>query len=229
MLGSILLVQDDCDAGPLWANLLRQKGLNVVSAELEEIAAEQLLDQAFDLTVVNICTARARGIEICRKLREMFINPILLVATGRDEDFVLEAYAAGIDEYVSTSIDPRVFLAQVAVWLRHAWTVSAAALKSVEVNKVCLDTERRQVTIPTKPPQKLTNLEFRLLHLLMTHPDQTLETSRIIDRVWGYGDSDDSVLLKNVVYRLRRKIKPGPAQPIYIVTVPGVGYVFRRR
>ena len=63
----------------------------------------------------------------------------------------------------------------------------------------------------------------------MTHPDQTLETSRIIDRVWGYSGSGDGVLLKNVVYRLRHKIEPNPAQPIYIVTVPGAGYAFQRR
>jgi DNA-binding response OmpR family regulator len=74
---------------------------------------------------------------------------------------------------------------------------------------------------------KLTNLEFRLLHLLMAHPGQVLEAGVIIDRVWGYPDTGDSVLLKNLVYRLRQKVEPEPGEPRYIGTVAGVGYAFQ--
>lgn len=223
---SILFFHDDCEAGTMWANLLRQKNLRVAAVELRENAPEQLPDQAFDLIVVNVCLSRAQGVRACCKLRSTFTNPILLVAPWRDEDYVLEAYEAGIDEYIPTSIDPRVFLAKVNAWLHHAWMVSTAALDNVQVSKIRLDTERREVVIPHRPSQKLTNLEFRVLHLLMTHTDKTLDASHIIDRVWGYANSEENVLLKNVIYRLRRKIEQDPAQPVYIVTVPGMGYAF---
>jgi DNA-binding response OmpR family regulator len=72
----------------------------------------------------------------------------------------------------------------------------------------------------------LTNLEFRVLHLLMSHPGQVLPAGLIVDRVWGYAGGGDSVLLKNVIYRLRRKIEPDAGEPRYLQTVAGEGYVF---
>jgi DNA-binding response OmpR family regulator len=225
---SILFIQDASDAGSLWANILRHKNLNVVSVQLEEDISDQLQDQQFDLIVLSIFTSREQSVDACQKIRRMFANPILLIASGRDEDYILQTYAAGIDEYIPTSIDPRVFLAKVNAWLRQAWTVSASALNHVQLDKIHLDTERREIIMPNRSPQKLTNLEFRVLHLLMTHSGEPLETNQIIDRVWGYSaNSDVSVLLKNVIYRLRRKVEPDPAQPMHIVTVPGVGYSFQ--
>jgi DNA-binding response OmpR family regulator len=227
MSQSILFIQDDADAALLWADLLRHKNLNIITARPEEDISDQLQDQQFDLIMVSTFSNRHQSVEVCQKLRRMFANPILFIASGRDEDFVLQVYAAGIDEYIPTSIDPRVFLAKVNAWLRHAWTVSASALNHVQINKIHLDTDRREITLPNRSPQKLTNLEFRVLHLLMTHFGEPLETNQIIDRVWGYsGISDESVLLKNVIYRLRRKIERDPAQSVHIVTIPGVGYSF---
>jgi len=87
-----------------------------------------------------------------------------------------------------------------------------------------LDPDRRQLRLPDGGEISLTNLELRLLHLLMSHPGQDLEANMIIDRVWGF-ETVDSAELKNVVYRLRRKIEPDPAHPRTIQTVPG-GYIF---
>ncbi len=86
---------------------------------------------------------------------------------------------------------------------------------------------RREVITTTGSAVKLTNLEFRLLHLLMSHPGQVLGSNLIIDRVWGYTGGGDTVLLKNLVYCLRRKIEPDPSQPRYIQTVAGEGYSFQ--
>ena len=227
MSQSILFIQDESDVGSLWATVLRQKNLNVTSVQLENDLLEVLQAQQFDLIIACIIQCRDLSAQVCQKLRRVFTNPILLIASGRDEEYVLQAYAAGIDEYIPTSIDPRILLAKVNAWLHHSWTVSAAALDHVQFNKIHLDTERREITLPNRVAQKLTNLEFRVLHLLMTHPGQPIETTLIIDRVWGYSVNNDvSALLKNVVYRLRRKVEPDPSQPVHIVTVPGTGYLF---
>jgi two-component system alkaline phosphatase synthesis response regulator PhoP len=60
----------------------------------------------------------------------------------------------------------------------------------------------------------------------MSNPGQVLDPSTIIDRVWGF-ESADAVALKNLVYRVRRKIEPNPSHPYYIRTVLG-GYVFQK-
>jgi two-component system, OmpR family, response regulator RegX3 len=110
--------------------------------------------------------------------------------------------------------------------MRRSWTVPASMLSSFQAGDFRLDPAQRQLVLQTGKVVKLTSLEFRLLHVLMSHPNQVLESSLLIDRVWGANSGGDSVLLKNVVYRLRRKIEPDPSQPRYIQSITGEGYVF---
>ena len=72
----------------------------------------------------------------------------------------------------------------------------------------------------------MTNLEFRLLYVLMNRPDQTVSIEELNQRVWGYSGETGITMLKNVVYRLRRKIEIDPAHPQIIHHVTGVGYKF---
>jgi len=71
---------------------------------------------------------------------------------------------------------------------------------------------------------QLTNLELRLLYYLMNRPGQIVTTEELNQKVWGYTSEADNTMLKNVVYRLRRKIEADPANPLIIQTVVGVGY-----
>lgn len=153
----------------------------------------------------------------------------MLLTPGRNEAHILEVYQAGVDECIVKPVSPSLFLAKVGAWLRRSWTIPAEAMEDLQVGDVRLEPARREVAIATGSAVKLTNLEFRLLHLLMTHRGQVLEPDVIIDRVWGYAGSGDSAALKNVVYRLRRKIEPDPSRPRYIQTVAGEGYTFQAR
>jgi DNA-binding response OmpR family regulator len=132
-----------------------------------------------------------------------------------------------VDEYISTPIGTGLFLAKVRVWLRRCWTVSAEALETVQASEFQLDPVRRQLTLPGGSSFKLTNLEFRVLYLLMTHEGQVLMPDVLVTRVWGYGEGQEGALLKNVIYRLRRKLESDPNQPRYIQTVAGEGYKFQ--
>jgi len=70
----------------------------------------------------------------------------------------------------------------------------------------------------------LTNLELRLLYCLMSQPGQIVTIEELNQRVWGYTSETDNTMLKNVIYRLRRKIEADPAKPLIIQTVAGAGY-----
>jgi DNA-binding winged helix-turn-helix (wHTH) protein len=105
--------------------------------------------------------------------------------------------------------------------------VPSAALDALQVAGFRLDLDRKQVSTPEGAIVKLTNLESRLLYLLMGHPGWVMETDYLIDRVWGHFGEGDSALLKNVVYRLRRKIEPDPGQPRYLLTESSLGYKFQ--
>jgi DNA-binding response OmpR family regulator len=73
---------------------------------------------------------------------------------------------------------------------------------------------------------RLTNLEFRLLHLLMSRPGSVFSAEDMVESIWGGYGNGDQVLLKNVVYRLRRKIEADPSRPLLLQTGQG-GYSFQ--
>jgi DNA-binding response OmpR family regulator len=67
-------------------------------------------------------------------------------------------------------------------------------------------------------------MEFRLLQFLLANEGRAMSSERITGHVWGYRGMGDKQLLKQLVHRLRRKIEPSPAAPVYLVAVAGVGY-----
>jgi DNA-binding response OmpR family regulator len=140
---------------------------------------------------------------------------------------MLKAYESGVDEYVIKPIGPLVFLAKVNAWLRRSWTVPTTMLESVQSAEFRLDPSARLLLRPDGSAIKLTNLEFRLLHFMMLNQNQVLNGVLLVERVWGYSWHGDSSVLKNVIYRLRRKLELDPQNPSYLKTIPGEGYIFR--
>lgn len=223
----VLLVSDDPSVGQIWAFALRQMGTEPVAIRTAPEALQRWVEGAFDLIIIDVHSQQLDGINLCRQLRTEAVNPILLFTPVADEAHVLEAYQAGADECVVKPVSPSLFVAKVRAWLRRSWTMPAEALGCLQAGDLNLDPGGRMVKAAGGSSVKLTNLEFRLLYLLMRHPGQVLPSDLIVDRVWGYQAGGDSALLKNVVYRLRRKIEPEPGQPKYIETVAGEGYSFR--
>ncbi len=226
MKRAALLTTDNPEAGRVWASALRGEGLEVVVAGSRSDALETARSSGFDLYLIISYNCRHECIDFCRRLRQSTINPILLLAASESEDHVLQAYAAGVDEWVHVPIDPALFLAKVRAWLRRSWNIPATALDPVQAGGFLLDPSRRQLVRPDNRRVKLTNLEFRVLHQLMTHRGEVLTPNEIAERVWGYGESDGNILLKNVIYRLRNKIEQDRNHPRYTETVAGEGYRF---
>jgi len=223
----LLLVTDDLETGRVWAYALGQRGADVVQVGSAAEALAHWGKDVFDLVAIDVHTTQLDGIGLCRQLRSEAVIPILLLLPEASEAGVLEAYRAGADECIVKPIGPALLVAKVRSWLARSWTVPAGALEVLQVGDLSLDPGRRRIVTGDGSAVKLTNLEFRLLHLMMSHAGQVLETELIIDRVWGYPDVGDSVLLKNLIYRLRRKIEPDPGEPRYIQTVAREGYGFR--
>ena len=82
------------------------------------------------------------------------------------------------------------------------------------------------VTVLEQPSRRLTQLEFRLLYVLMVNQEQVIPVDVIVERVWGYTGQGSRELVRGLVSRLRRKIEPDVRQPRFIQNVPGVGYRF---
>jgi two-component system, OmpR family, response regulator RegX3 len=163
-------------------------------------------------------------LERIKALRAEMLIPILLLASAWSEAEVLEAYQAGIDDYLAKPVSPSLLLAKVKVWLKRSASISIGVLNPIRVGTLQLFPAEKTVLLKNGGAARLTNLELRLLYYLMNRPGQIVTIGELNQRVWGYNAEADNTMLKNVVYRLRRKIEADPANPLIIQTVPGLGY-----
>jgi DNA-binding response OmpR family regulator len=214
----IFVVCNQNDTAPVWGYILRQHGLTTILETSLEKAVDRWTTENPDLVVIDVDLPHARRMELYRKFRAVSVAPILLFLPAYHETEILEAYTEGVDEVVVKPISPAIFLAKIMVWKRRSWTVPTAELSQVKAGKHNLDPARRCLVNPNGSEIKLTNLEFRLLHLLMSRPGHVFSAEDIIQAIWGGYGSGDQVLLKNVVYRLRRKIEADPSHPVFLQT-----------
>jgi DNA-binding response OmpR family regulator len=222
----VFVVCDQGDTAPVWGYILRQRGLAVVLETSIKKAIDHWNAEIPDLVVIDINVPHPERMEFYKKFREVSVAPILMFLPAHHETEILEAYAGGVDEVVVKPISPAIFLAKILAWVRRSWTVPTAELSQVRAGKHRLDPTRRCIVDPNGTEIKLTTLEFRLLHLLMSRPKYVFSAEDIIQSIWGGYDSGDQVLLKNVVYRLRRKIEADASKPVLLKTGQG-GYSFQ--
>jgi DNA-binding response OmpR family regulator len=222
----IFVVCDRTDTAPVWGYILRQQGLVVILETSLDKAVDHWSMEMPDLVVIDIDITHQDPMVLYKKFRAVSVAPILLFLPAHHETQILGAYAAGVDEVVVKPISPAIFLAKIVAWVRRSWTLPVDGLSLVKAGKHRLDPARRCLIDPAGLEIKLTNLEFRLLHLLMSRPAFVFSAEDIIQSIWGGFGNGDQVLLKNVVYRLRRKIEVDPSRPALLQTSQG-GYSFQ--
>ena len=210
----------------MWGYILRQQGLVVILETLIERAIERGSTEIPDLVVIDVDIEKQDPLELYKKFRALSIVPILLFLPVHHETRILEAYKVGVDEVVIKPVSPAIFLAKIMAWVRRSWIAPADGGNLIHASDYKLDPTRRSVIAPDEAEIKLTNLEFRLLHLLMSRPGHMFGTDNIIQFIWGSFGDGDPVMLKNVVYRLRKKLEADTSHPAHLQTHPG-GYSFQ--
>ncbi len=225
-IAKIFVVCDQKDSAPVWGYILRQKGLSVILETSLERAIDRWSTEMSDLVVIDLDVEHEERMKLYQKFRAVSVAPILLFLPTYHETEILEAYMAGADDVVVKPVSPAIFLAKILAWGRRSWTVPIDNLSLVKAGKHRLDPSRRCMIDPDGMEIRLTNLEFRLLHLLMSRPGFVFSLEEIIESIWGGYGNGDQALLKNVVYRLRKKIEEDPSRPLFLQTGQG-GYSFQ--
>ena len=222
----VFVVCDQRETAPVWGYILRQRGLIVILETSQQKAIDHWTRESPDLVVLDVDSKHSERMELYKKFREVSVAPILLLLPAYHETQILDAYESGADEVIVKPISPAIFLAKILAWGRRAWTVPVSTLGPVKAGKYGLDSGRRCLTQPDGSELALTTLEFRLLHLLMSRPAHIFGAEEIVESLWGAYGSGEQVMLKNVVYRLRKKIEVDPSRPALLQTWQG-GYSFQ--
>jgi len=220
----VLIVSNQQTTGPLWVFSLQQQNLQVMLEADPENTLHRCEKETPDLIILDINLPEAQTIDLIKSLRAEMVTPILLLTPPRAEEYVIEAYQAGVDDYLIKPVNPSLFNAKVKVWLRRSWSATITTLAPVNIGGMNIFPAERMVMKSNGQAVHLTNLELRLLYHLVGHIGQTVTTEELNQRVWGYTGEVDNTMLKNVVYRLRRKIETDPANPKIIQTVASGGY-----
>ena len=218
----ILVVDDDLELLRLIAFSLRQAGYLVLEAQDGPSAIAAFERERPDLAILDVNLPRMSGFDILKRLRsEGTATPVMMLTVRSSEEDQVRGLDLGADDYLTKPFSPRTLLARVRAMLRRSGQDRPAPLSAGDLT---VDTERQSVSVGGARQVRLTNLEARLLQLLLANGGRTVPLERLTSHVWGSRGLGDRQLLKQLVHRLRRKIEDDPAEPRYLLTVSGVGY-----
>jgi DNA-binding response OmpR family regulator len=179
--------------------------------------------------LLDIDLPKVNGWEICKTIRAESAVPIIMLTASVSEADVVKGLDAGADDYMVKPFSPRVLTARIRAAQRrtdhnraHQADMPRLGISEIVLNPEWHTVERAGETI------RLTTTQFKLLHELVQYAGQVLTHERLVDRIWGYAGVDDRSILKGHIHNLRSRLEPDPANPIYVKTVPGIGYTFPR-
>lgn len=220
-----ILVTSDADERDILTFVLRHAGLAIsASVDVEQVTATWL-ERPADLIVVSAEAGKALLKDVAA-LRGVTEVPLLVLVDEISESMNIALVRTGVDLVLKRPVAPLLLAAYAQSLLRRAGAAAAFAVPTLDLHEIALDPSTRSVRLAGAVPRRLTQLEFRLLYLLMTHRGQVLPTDVIVERVWGYSGEGDRDLVRGLISRVRKKIEVDPDRPVYIQTVPGIGYLF---
>jgi DNA-binding response OmpR family regulator len=227
---SVLLADDDRDLIDVLMYILRREGYEVIAAYDGEQAWARFQSDQPELVVLDANMPGLDGMEVCRRIREIAITPVIMLTARTDEADIVQALGLGADDYITKPFSPRQLVARVKAVLRRAQAFAANGSgggEELRAGELTLDLRTRSLK-RNEDEIRLTPLEFKILHYLMLNKGRVLTNSAIVEHVWGFSGTGNEDLVKVHVHRLRQKLEKDPHNPDYVKTVLGVGYVLNQ-
>jgi len=216
----VVLVEDDPDIADLVDLYLRQAGFRVYQANSGERGLEVIRDRSPKAVILDLgLPGDIDGLEVCRRLRASGDVPIIMLTARDDEIDRVLGFELGADDYVTKPFSPRELAARVKAILRRSDPRPAASPAVITVDRLEVDTARREARVDGQPVALATR-EFELLRHLAENQGIALSRRQLLDSVWGPEWVGDERTVDVHVRQLRKKL----ADTLPLVTVWGVGY-----
>ena len=176
------------------------------------------------LLVVDLDTMGEEALAQCRRLGVLSGARLMAVAEPRGEERMLEAFQAGVDEYMAKPVSPTELVARAEALLRRRHRPGGFRISRVPIaSDVILDTDDRVLHVRGRRV-KLTPTEYSVLDCLVRNAGQVVSRAALLRQAWGDERTPGAGSLNLYIYYLRRKIEHDPRHPRHIVTKWGVGY-----
>ena len=223
---NILVVEDDKNISDLIHMYLVKEGFDVRIAGDGGKALEEFQKKEPDLILLDIMLPVMDGWAVCAKIRETSKVPIIMLTAKSEDADKLMGFECGADDYLTKPFNILELKARIRALLKRSAGRSDAVRTLLTVGDLSLDTQQR-VAIRDGKTIDLTAKEYDLLELLMKNPRRVYSRESLMDLVWGYSYAGDYRTVDVHIRRLREKLEPDPANPVYIMTKWGVGYYFK--
>ena len=225
--GKLLVVDDDKALRDLLCRYLAEHGYTV-SAVADGVAMEKVLaEQSIDLVILDLMLPGEDGLSLAKRLRSRSNLPIIILSAQGDEIDRIVGLEVGADDYLPKPFNPRELLARIRAVLRriHSTNPAEPANKVYRFGVYRLDLASRSLSTHGETVA-LTSSEFTLLEIFVTHPNRVLSRDTLLSLLKGYEHQPYDRSIDVRVTRLRRKLEVDPANPVFIRTVWGEGYLF---
>lgn len=225
----VLIVEDDKEIVNLLEIHLNDIECEVIKAYTGTEGLHLALTENPDLIILDISLPEKNGLEVCKEIRLKQSTPIIMLTAKTEEIDKVLGLEVGADDYITKPFSVREFIARVKSIFRRLKMDSEKIvnIKNVELKfkDLTINIDRRKI-IQNGKNIELSPKEFELLVLMATNPGKNYSRANLLSIIWGYDFTGYEHTVNSHINRLRAKIEPNMAHPIYIMTTWGIGYKF---
>jgi DNA-binding response OmpR family regulator len=222
----VLIVDDEEDILRLLKTVLSKEGIDhVYTATTASDGIIQFQRKQPDIVLLDIMLPDGEGYDVCKQIRNTSNVPILFLSAKAEEIDKILGFAIGGDDYITKPFSPKEVAYRVKAQLRRAAYLQIDEKSEpiiiagpFELNEQRMELKKNGNIIELKPK------ELGLMTYLLKNPNQIMSKEKLCDMVWGedFIGFDNTIMVH--VRRLREKIEDQPSNPIYLMTVKGLGY-----
>ncbi len=234
----ILVVEDEKNIVDILVFNLKREGYDALEAYDGEEGLRLALEEKPDLILLDLMLPKMDGFDVCRSVREKDRSTPIIMLTAREEetDKVL-GLELGADDYITKPFSMRELLARVKANIRRTEMLTsqpgdpgqADGGDRIKRGRILIDGTMLMACKDGKALD-LTQREYELLKFLATEPERVYSREALMEHVWNYeGYVGDVRAVDVAVRRLREKVEDDPANPGFILTRRGLGYLFREQ
>ncbi len=219
----IFVLEDDSAIGMGLTYSLENEGYSVTLAKTVSDAMKIIEKEQFSLYILDLTLPDGSGYDVCRRIKEKGDLPVIFLTAFDDEVNVVMGFELGADDYISKPFRLKELLVRIKSVLRRYNKDSADGI--IRIKELTINTNEAKV-YKNGSEIVLTAMEYRLLLILLNNRGTVLSRAKLLENIW---DIDSAFVEDNTltvyIKRLRDKIEEDIANPVYIKTVRGLGYV----
>jgi two-component system, OmpR family, response regulator QseB len=218
-MSRILIIEDEPRISAFLEKGFQANGFVTTVLQDGRDAAQVVLDNDFDLVILDLGLPSKDGFMVLEELRGQGVQIPVIILTARDEiTDKVSGLENGADDYVTKPFRFEELLARVRVRLRTVGTMVVDTDQLLKCRDVTLNLRTRRAQVADRVVE-LSSREFILAETFFRHPDQVMSREQLLNHVWGYDYDPGSNIVDVYVGYLRRKLGDG-----LIETVRGMGY-----